>query len=134
MSLVGISSYLFILSNASMQKCKRIIKYSFLIIYRWFQIDFYVHQFKQHESVLNIFLPNEHFPFDFKLFTRLSSSSTSNKSTQTADSSSEYLANDYFSYNTFSYYDIEAASTKFRLPQPSSYAPLKVPEPAPQKK
>lgn len=39
-----------------------------------------------------------------------------------------------YDYTTFSYYDIEASMTKFRLPQPSAYASLKPPESAPQKK
>jgi hypothetical protein len=38
-----------------------------------------------------------------------------------------------YDYTAFSYYDIEVSMTKYRLPQPSSYAPSK-PEPAPQKK
>ena len=38
-----------------------------------------------------------------------------------------------YDYTTFSYYDIETAMTKYRLPQPTSHGPLK-PEAAPQKK
>ena len=49
-------------------------------------------------------------------------------------SAAEYLADDMYDYNIYSYYDIEASMTSFRLPQPSSYASLKPPEPAPQKK
>ncbi len=55
------------------------------------------------------------------------------KKSSTGKSSSEYLADDMYDYTTYSYYDIETTITKYRLPQPSPYAPLK-PEPAPQKK
>ncbi|CAF1110603.1 unnamed protein product [Adineta ricciae] len=48
-------------------------------------------------------------------------------------SSSEYLADDMYNYTTFSYYDIEASMTSYRLPQPNPHTPLKT-DPAPQKK
>ncbi|UJR23932.1 hypothetical protein I4U23_026904 [Adineta vaga] len=48
-------------------------------------------------------------------------------------SSSEYLADDMYNYTTFSYYDIEATMTNYRLPQPSPYTPFKT-DPTSQKK
>ena len=64
----------------------------------------------------------------------LFSSDKSTNNNRSGNSGSEYLAADMYDYDAFSYYEIETTMTKYRLPQPSSYAPLKPPEPAPQKK
>ncbi|CAF1121808.1 unnamed protein product [Adineta steineri] len=45
----------------------------------------------------------------------------------------EYKADDMYDYTTFSYYDLEASMTKYRLPQPSPYTPFKA-DSATQKK
>jgi hypothetical protein len=57
----------------------------------------------------------------------------SGKSTNKGKSGSEYLAADMYDYTPFSHYDIETTMTKYRLPQPSSFDPLK-PDPPPPKK
>ncbi|CAF2442714.1 unnamed protein product [Rotaria sp. Silwood2] len=73
------------------------------------------------------------------VFTRSASTSTKeisssqNKSPNKGQSDGKYYAADMYNYTEFSYYDIEASMTKFRLPQPSSHASFK-PEPNPQKK
>ena len=38
---------------------------------------------------------------------------------------SEYLANDLYSYHGHTHYDIELLISRYRLPQPSPYSPLK---------
>jgi len=59
---------------------------------------------------------------------------STSKSNTGKKSASEYLADDMYSYTTFSYYDIETSMTKYRLPQPSPSTPFKPPETAAQKK
>ncbi|CAF2442734.1 unnamed protein product [Rotaria sp. Silwood2] len=67
------------------------------------------------------------------VFTRSASTSTKEISSSQRQSDGKYYAADMYNYTEFSYYDIEASMTKFRLPQPSSHASFK-PEPNPQKK
>jgi len=38
--------------------------------------------------------------------------------------SSKYNVPDYYAHDVYSYYDIDAQAHKYRLPQPSKFAPL----------
>ncbi len=72
--------------------------------------------------------------YSINYFCFIFSDKSTSKSNTGKKSASEYLADDMYSYTTFSYYDIETSMIKYRLPQPSPNVPFKPPEPAPQKK